>query len=102
MGFISWLSRLFNKALSLFKEFIQLAIPLAKQVIIGQVKAYAIQVVSEINEENITNEEKREKTFERIKDYTKRTYLNASDSLIYLIIELSVSFLKEKIIDNID
>ncbi len=90
MGLISYLKGFFSKFVQIFKEFIKEALPLAKQIVIGQLKSFALDVVRELEVTDLNKEEKRKQAFTRIKDYAEHRGINAKDSLVNLILELAV------------
>lgn len=54
------------------------------------------EVVVALSETDLTNEEKRKEAFTQIKYLLKQRGLELKDSIIYLLIELAVTRLKEK------
>ncbi len=97
----TWLLSLFNKALAAFKGLFNAAFPVAKQIIIGQLRQIAEQAVQEFgNIETLTNAERREAAFKRIEEYSKLKGIETRDHLIYLAIEMAVSALKERNEEN--
>jgi len=55
----------------------------------------AREAVSELQATDLTNEQKRKKAFEKIKNYVKEKELNVRDSVINSVIELVVQELKD-------
>ena len=94
MWIIDQFKALFNKFISICKEFIAAALPLAKQILVGQLSDFANKAVSELNVATITNEERRKQAFDKIKAYAIENGITARDSLINLLIELAVQKLK--------
>lgn len=91
-----WIKNMFNKFIKACKDLLNLAFPLARQVIIGQLKDIALNAVKELSTADLNNEEKRKEAFKRIKDYALNNAIPARDSLINALIELTVlSFKKE-------
>lgn len=88
---------MFSGLIRACKAFLDLAIPIATQIIIGQLKDVALRTVNELSNSDLTNEERREEAFYRIKDYAVNTGINAKDSLINTIIELALQTLKNAI-----
>lgn len=96
MNPIEWLKGFFNKALKAFKALLAVAIPPAKQIIIGALRDIARTAVQRVNPMNLSNEAKREAAFKEIKEYAEIRGLEARDSLIYTLVELTVLALKEE------
>lgn len=85
----------FNRFVQLFKSFIDAAIPLAKQEVLGMLSDIGDEVVSKLDPMTLTNEAKREAAFKEISEYSKSRGINAKDHVIYLLIELAYSKLRE-------
>lgn len=94
MGFWAWLSGMWNNLVKAFKEFIAIALPIAKQIIIGALKDIALEVIEELSDMNLSNEAKRKEAFVRIKDYAIKEGIEAKDSVINLVIEMAVQAIK--------
>ena len=94
MWLLDWLKSLWSAAIKAFKVFIAAALPMAKQIIIGQLKDIASQAVIELQNSDLTNAEKREEAFNRIKSYAVDKGIEVKDSLINTIIELALQQLK--------
>lgn len=90
-----WFKSLFNKALRIFKQFINDVFTETNKIIIGEFKDMAIEIVSKIDAQVLTNEEKREKAFKELKKNFKKEGIKVKDSLIYTLIELAVQYLKK-------
>lgn len=69
------------------------------EIILAQLKDIAIQIVQEVENDHsiITDEAKRKEAFKRIKAYALTHGIEAKDSIINLIIELAVAYLKTKL-----
>lgn len=93
---INWLLKLFNKFWKAFKTFIAEALPILSQIIIGKLKDFAYQTIEELSHSDLTNEEKRKKAFDKIRDKAVEMRIDIADSLVYTIIELAVQKLKNK------
>ena len=85
---------LWNKGLNLFREFISEALPISKQIVLGEIKAYAIKSVRRLSELDLSNESKRSEAFQDIKKYAHASGINITDSLINVVLELAVQTLK--------
>ena len=94
MGIAGFFKGLFNKFVSVFKAFLDEAIPLASQIIMGQLKDIALMAVTEMASTNLSNEEKRKAAVGKIKDYAKSKAIPAKDSLINALTE--IAYLKFK------
>lgn len=84
-----WLKRFFGR-------FIKQAIPLVSQEIIEELKDFAINVIRELDVKRLSNEKKRQEAFERIKEEAKRRGMEVKDSLVNLLIELVLQYLKNR------
>lgn len=90
MKIFDFVKILFNKAIRAFKAFILEAIPVARQIMVGQLASFAKKVVLELESTDFSNEEKRERAFLRIKNYAIKAGIDAKDSLINAVVELAV------------
>ena len=70
--------------------------PLAKAVIMQELKDFARGVIANLSMSTLTNEEKRNQAFDSIKQQAKLRGINIKDSLIYLLIEVAVTSLKNE------
>lgn len=92
----TWIANIFNKFVRACKAFLAVAIPIVTQVILGQLKDFALEVVKELAGANLSNEEKRKIAFERIKQYAISVGISISDSLLNTLIELAVQAWKNE------
>ena len=99
MSFLSgigdFFKNIFSGLLRAFKAFIDLALPIAKQIIIAQLKDIALQIVKKLQDTKLTNPEKRNEAFEEIRDYAATCGIKASDSLINTVLELALQTIKD-------
>lgn len=97
MGLGTWIKNLFNKVIRVFKAFLDEALPLATQYVMGQLQDIAMMAVKEMDASTLSNEEKRKKAFESIKEYAiKNAIGGAKDSIINALIELALLRFKEE------
>jgi hypothetical protein len=94
MRLFSWIKGVFNKFIKAFKEIISEAFPRAKQIVIGQLKDISLSVVKDLATTDLSNDDKRKLAFERIKTSSKKAGIETKDSLINLLIELTVQRIK--------
>lgn len=94
MAILDWFKSLFSGVLKVFKKFIELALPIAKQLIIAALKDIAMQAVAELKGTDMANEDKRKAAFNQIKEYATNRGIKATDSLINTTIELAVQTIK--------
>jgi len=87
---------LFNKAIRAFKQFLSKVFTVSSQIVIGELKDFALEVVKELDVKRLSNEKKRQEAFERIKAEAVKRGLKVRDSLIYTLIELAVQWLKNE------
>ena len=85
---------LFDKAIAACKVLIDLALPTVSQIIIGQLKDFAIKAVKEAQGLDIDNDQKRKAAFEKLSGYAKENAIEAKDSLINFVIELALQAVK--------
>jgi hypothetical protein len=100
MGFIAWIKGVFNKLVKAFKAFIEAAIPTVTQAIVAELKDYAIDIVTRLATMNLSNEQKRKEAFNAIKQESIARGKTLSSSLINLIIELALQYVKNKLEDK--
>jgi len=85
---------MFNKFIKIFKKFIKDAFDVTSKIVIGKYKEFAIEVVKDLSLQVLTNEEKRKKAFESIKEKAKKEGEELKESLINTLIELAVQYVK--------
>jgi len=93
----NWIKSMWNRALKAFKEFMAVALPTAAQIIMGELKDFAVEVVSSLDGTTLLNAEKREEAFNAIKEEAIRRGFSVSSSLIYTLVELAVQYLKSAV-----
>jgi len=91
----NWIKGFFSKIINGLKEFFIAAFPVARQIILMALNDVALNAVTIMNSKNLTNEEKRSAVFKEIKDYSMIKGINARDSLINALIEITVLSLKK-------
>ncbi len=91
---MNWLTSLFNKFIRIFKSFITDAFPIVKQIIIGQLLPFALEVVKKLEATDLSNIDRRKEAFESIRDQARVKGIEVGTSLIFLIIELAIQKMK--------
>lgn len=84
----------FDAAIRACRALIDAALPTVTQIIIGQLKDFAIKAVSEVQGLDMENEDKRRMAFAKIAGYAKGNAIDAKDSLINFVIELALQAIK--------
>jgi len=90
----SWLKSLFSAVIRAFKKFIAKVFTSATQRIIGELKDYAVEVVSTLEDLDLTNEKRRKEAFKQIKEEAEKRAIEIRDSVINLLIEMAVQYIK--------
>ena len=90
MKIIDWIKSLFSRALRVFKSLIDAALPVARQIIVGQLAELAMDVVKDLANKDLSNEDKRQEAFNIIKSHAVQNGIEARDSLVNWLIETSV------------
>jgi len=85
---------LFDKAIAACKALIDAALPKVSQIIIGQLKDFALKAVKEVQGLDMDNDAKRKAAFDKISGYAKDNAIEAKDSLVNFAIELAVQAVK--------
>jgi len=93
----NFFKNLSDAAVKACKALIDAALPTVSQIIIGQLKDFALMAVKEVQGLDIDNDEKRKQAFENIKEYAKTNAIDAKDSLINFVIELALQAVKNGI-----
>ena len=94
---MNWFKRLWNRLVRIFKKFIDIAIPIITQMLIAEFKDFAINAVDKIQSTDLSNSEKREEVFKEIKTEALSRGKTLSDSVINLLIELALQYIKNKL-----
>lgn len=94
----NWLSNLFNSLRRALWSFLKAIFQGAVELILSQLRELAIEIVKEIADDPtlLTDEEKRNAAFERLKSAALDKGIETRDSLISLAIELAVTYCKVK------
>lgn len=92
-----WIKNIFNKLFRELWELIKLILSGVKGEILAQLKNIAVKVVQELNDTDLSNEQKRKEAFKRIAEYANQEGIQAKDHLINLAIELALAYLKAKV-----
>jgi hypothetical protein len=102
MGFIAWIKKTFNNLIRIFGQFIFIedVFDAGTKVLIAELKDYAIDIVSRLMKMDMTNEQKRNEAFKAIKQEGILRGKTLSSSLINLIIELALQYVKNKLEDK--
>jgi hypothetical protein len=100
MGFIAWIKKTFNNLIRVFGQFIEDVFNAGTKVLIAELKDYAIDIVSRLMKMDMTNEQKRKEAFNAIKQEGILRGKTLSSSLINLIIELALQYVKNKLEDK--
>lgn len=90
------LRRILNGLIRGFWGFLKLAISGAGELILAQLKDFALASVTKLAETDLTNAEKRNTAFREIKGYATANKIQAKDHIINLIIELSLAAFKAR------
>jgi len=90
----NWIRNLFNNLLKVFKKFLAIAIPVATQILTAEFKDVAIAIVTELTTTDLTNEQKREEAFKKIKEEIIKSGKEARDSFIYWLVETAYQYVK--------
>ena len=98
----NWLLELFNALVRAFKKFIQAAFPVVKQMIIAELKDYAIAVVTDLATTDLSNDEKRKAAWEAILAEGSSRGLLLGESLARTLTELAYQYYKEETERNKD
>jgi len=95
---MNWFKKLWNRLVRIFDKFVDIALPIVTKMLIAEFKDAAINIVGTLQKTKLTNTAKREKAFEDIKAEASKRGKNLSDSLVNLLIELALQFIKNSIV----
>jgi len=95
---MNWFKKLWNRLVRIFDKFVDIALPIVTKMLIAEFKDAAINIVGTLQKTKLTNTAKRDKAFEDIKAEASKRGKNLSDSLISLLIELALQFVKNSIV----
>ena len=82
----AWLNPMFRVLVDLFVE----VLPVIKALAKASLRKFADEAIKEVSIENITDAEKRAKAFDNIKAYALAEGIAVRDSVINLLIELTI------------
>lgn len=69
----------------------------ATELVLAQLKEFALTTVTKLADTDLTNAEKRNAAFKEIKNYSIANKIQAKDHIINFVIELAVMMLKAKL-----
>ena len=95
---MNWFKKLWNRLVRIFDKFVDIALPIVTKMLIAEFKDAAINIVGTLQKTKLTNTAKRDKAFEDIKAEASKRGKNLSDSLVNLLIELALRFIKNSIV----
>ena len=95
---MNWFKKLWNRLVRIFDKFVDIALPIVTKMLIAEFKDAAINIVGTLQKTKLTNTAKRDKAFEDIKAEASKRGKNLSDSLVSLLIELALQFIKNSIV----
>jgi len=93
----NFFKRVFSNLYKTAKKFIEEALGMVVHVVIAQLKDIAIKVVEELENTDLTDAEKREEAFRQIKEYAVLKQIEVKSSIIYLVIELALQYIKQHV-----
>jgi len=95
MNVIKWVKGFFSGYIKAFRAFLDLAIPVARQIIIGQMKDFVLDTISDLSKSTLDNNAKREEALKRIRQEAINRGMNLKESLINAMVELGVLTFKK-------
>ncbi len=96
MSLWTGITSFFNKFLRIAGEIITEVFDVAFKIAMAKLSQIASNTVLELSNTDLTNEQKRQEAFGRIKDYAIKNLISVSSNDINLIIEIFVKKLKKK------
>jgi len=91
-----WLKNIFNRLLKVFRQFIEEAFHLSTKMIVAEFKECAVRIVLKLAQTDFSDEEKRRQAFEYIKEEADARGRDISTSVINILIELAVQYMKNR------
>ena len=97
---MSWISDLWGKIAGLFKKvdfnaILSAVFTAAIKLLLGKAFDTALEIVTSVSKDDLTDEEKRSKAFGDIKAKLIENGLELKDSLVNLLIEIVVQYFKK-------
>lgn len=89
------IANFFNAAVRKLRTFLNALLEGGLELALAGIQEIANQVVTELNYENLTNDEKRKEAIKRISERALAQGNSVKESLIRLAIELAVAALKQ-------
>ena len=89
--------RWFNGLISGFWSFLKLVISGAEELVLAQLKDFALVTVTELAGTDFNNDEKRNAAFHKIKNYANEKAIYVKDNLIFISIGLALAAFKKGI-----
>lgn len=93
---INFIKDVYSKLVDAFTKFAQEVFTSETKLVIAEFKDFAIAVVVKLAGTDLTSESKRAEAFKEIKEEAIKRGKNLSDSMINLLVEMSVQWVKNK------
>jgi len=91
---MNWFRRLINRFLRIFKSFVDEALPVVTQVLIGEFKDFVMNVVGTLQGTDLKDPERRVKAFQEITVEAKRRGKIVPDTIMDIMINLALNCIK--------
>ena len=92
----NFLKNIFSKALRAITVMLKEVFDVAFKILMAKLKDIVIEIIKELATTNLTDDQKREEAFGRIKAYALKEVITVKDSDINLIIEVIYKNLKKR------
>lgn len=84
----------FSKLWGTLRDFLSNVFTATTSVVVSELKGIAINTVKELSSTDLSDDKKREQAFDAIYNYAIDEGLNVKDSVINLVIEMAVQYVK--------
>ena len=94
---LEWLKNFFNALLRAFKKFVAAAFPVVKQVVIAELKDFAIATVTGLATTDLSSSEKRKVALQAILDEATERGMEVGESLGRTLLEMAYQYYQEEV-----
>jgi hypothetical protein len=92
---MKWLKELWAKLVGIFKSFLMDAFTQAEQIVLAELKDFAVVTVKNLMVSDLSSADKRKAAFEAIKAEALKRGKTMGDSLVNVLVELALQYVKK-------
>lgn len=91
----TWFKALWLKLVGIFKTFLMDAFTQAEQIVLAELKDFAVTTVQKLMSADLSSADKRKAAFDAIKAEALKRGKTLEDSLVNVLVELALQYVKK-------